>query len=261
MGLEEKRAKAWQLIEQGVLPKSEKRHCKGVGITEKEYIKQLLERKEDIKIKKDNNRESKQKRSTVRTKNLPALIVGAGPSTKEYLQGIGAFGGLIITTETMFNTLIEHNIIPDYVVTIEKWVDPPVFFKSEYLELCKGKTIFVGSSQVRGVLSNYIRESGNQFITWIDALEPRVSNVGLFGIRYAREELKCDKVFLIGFEHQSPNYPAEIIDEWIADFWYFVETYPKETIVNCSNGGVLYQDDYIIDADLNNLEILNGLAT
>jgi len=178
MGFYEKRAKAFALIKQGILPKSEKEHCRVLGLTEAEYLQHIRDRERDCKIKRDNTRLQSQKRTKVSAEK-PILIIGGGPSSTKYIDYIKNFNGKTMVTDAIFNQVLEKDIIPDYIISVEKWVDPSVFFKPNNLEKCRGKTKFIGSSMSRAVLTGAIKDHDIPVELWKDSFEPRMSNVGL----------------------------------------------------------------------------------
>ena len=66
-------------------------------------------------------------------------------------------------------------------------------------------------------------------------------------------------IILIGFEHAGGTYLRHIYQIWQTDFWYFIRKWPKETIVNCTDSGTLYYEDYVIDSTLEKLKIANPI--
>jgi len=214
----------------------------------------LLDRIEERKIKRDHTRLKSKKVTKIEAEN-PILLVGGGPSTLKYLSDIRKFQGAIMAFEISFKELVSRDIIPDYVLSLERAVQPH-HFPIEHIQKCIGKTKFVFSSLTRETVMLLLRESGANPIRFYCHQEPRLSNVGLWAAFYAKEKLKADKICLLGFEHEGTGYQQLIYDEWIADFWHFVEEWPRDTIVNCSNGGMLYSD-LILDSTLKRLKIGN----
>ena len=237
---------------QARLTRSQITHGKLCGVNQEEYTQMLQDRVDERKIIRDYTR-LKSKKVTKIEAEKPVLLVGGGPSTDKYLSDIKNFKGLIAGFEISFRKLVDSGIIPDYLITLEKAVLPK-HFPREQLEQCIGKTKLICSTITREGTMLYLRESGANPTRYHTHQEPRLSNVGLFAIYYAKEVIESDKICLLGFEHEGTGYQQLIYDEWIADFWHFVEQWPKDTIVNCSNGGMLYSD-IVLDSTLKRLKI------
>jgi hypothetical protein len=238
----------------GLLTRSQTEHSKYCGVRPYEYIQMLQTRIEERKIVRDATRRKDKKVSRIEAEN-PFLLVAGGPSTDKYLQDVKNFKGKIVAFEISFKKVVDIGIIPDYVMSLEKAVQPK-HFPIEYLEKCAGKSEFVTSSITRETTMLHLRESNANPHRYITHEEPRLSNVGLWSLYYCRTVLNADKICLLGFEHEGTGYEQIIYDEWIADFWHYIDTWPKDVIVNCSNGGRLYSDR-ILDSTLKRLKIGN----
>jgi len=234
------------------LTRSEVTHCKTCGNTEVEYLQALQDRIEELKIERDYTRHKNKKVTKIAAKNT-VLVIGGGSSTYKYYDEIKRFKGKLIATEMIFNKMVGDGIIPDYVATLEKWVNPK-YFTTENLKICLNKTKFICSSITREVVMLHLREHEYKPYRWITHDEPRMSNVGLFGVCYAKQVLEADKICILGFEHEGTGYEQIIYQEWVVDFWHFIERWDKNIIVNCSNGGKLY-NDYTLDSTLKRLKI------
>jgi len=163
----------------------------------------------------------------------------------------------IICFEVNFNTVVEFGIIPDYILTLEIYVRPH-FFSDDNLEKCKEKSRIIASASTHDIVKNMAHAHDFPFERWISKEEPRFANVGTFAMVYAKEVLGADKIFLTGFEHDGVSENEKTFEWWQYDFWYFVSQWPKELIVNCTNGGALYYKDYILDSTLDSLVVEDG---
>ena len=232
---------------------SYQRWCDKLGITEEQLKKYEYGRIDEIKRKSlpPTVRRPDMKRKKVTAKN-PILIVGNGPTGTKNLERVQAFRGKIGVVDTNFDRLVDYGIIPDYIFTLEIMVRP-AFFNREYLTVNKDKMFLVCSSITHQSVERQAVAVGIPFERFIHPEEVRCSNVGLFAVFYAREKLKCDKIFLLGFEHEGDAYDQREYERWQYDFWYHVQKWPKETIVNCSDAGALYYEDYVIDSTLDSL--------
>lgn len=241
----------------GYINESYKKWVRALGISDGCMIEHYADRdREIVNMELPRTRRSKKMKRTKIKAISPILIVGAGPSSKDY-DAIRKWDGKIACVDVMFNTLCNNNIKVDYIIILEVGIRPALF-EDTYLEQCGGTTSFVFSSNVHGSLPTYAERFNSHFTRWKTHEECRTSNVGLFSVVYAKKCLNHDKIFIIGFEHTGRKYDKREYQRWRYDFWYFIKNWPKETIVNCSQGGALYFKDYIIDANLNHLEIENG---
>jgi len=243
------------LNKQGDLTESQKIQADAMGMDRDLFKLQLLERLYELRggLPK-TNRTSKMVRTTITAKN-PVLIVGAGSSYLKNMSNIKNFQGKVIVVDFIFNYVVKHGLIPDYVVTLESTQNQvnEHLFEHGNLKKVKGKTKVICSSITRDKVIEYFKQCGVDFERFIINEEPRCSNVGLLSINYAYDILKADKVVLIGFEHVGQKYPPHTYKIWQCDFWYFIKKWPKELIVNCTDGGALYYEDYVIDADLGDI--------
>ncbi len=241
-----------------ILTDSQRRHAKAIGTSEGEYKDHLTNRLKDMtnKILPKTYRDPKLVRTEIKSKN-PVLVVGAGPSYAKNLDKIKRFKGKIIFVDVIYNEMIRQGIIPDYILTLESKVRPD-FFRPKYIAQCIDKSILIHSAITNKSVILQAIATGLKHERWQDEFqlreEARFSNVGTFAICYAREVLKADKIFLVGFEHDGIEYHQDTWKYWQTDFWYFIRKWPKETIVNCTDGGALYYDDYILDSTLDSLE-------
>ena len=227
---------------------SEKWHARSCAVSENEYLQMLCDRAEELGrlppvVRRPENR------VTSITAKRPVLVVGGGASvTWENTELIRGFRGTIITCEISFRYLLSLHIIPAYVATLEKAVDEVHLPSDEDINQCRGRTTVIASSLTRGNVIARLERCNVPVKRYITGVEPRLSNVGLFAVHYAKEVLGADKIILLGFEHERSRdkfYPPHIFHEWIADFWHFVDQWPDHLIVNCSNGGVLYKDNVL----------------
>jgi len=242
-----------RLNSKGGLTVSQTIQADAMGIPHEEFKQQLLDRMGELRGEKTpkTERRKEMKKDCISAKN-PVLIIGGGKSYKKYIKQIRNFPNTIVAVDIVFNELSKYGILPDYVATLEssKRIISSETYQSNYLQLCKDKTTIIGSSITTKKIIKHITDNGVKFERWVSDKEPRFSNVGIFAINYAYRKLKADKIVLVGFEHTGQTYPEFTYVIWQADFWNFIKDWPKETIVNCSNSGALYYEDYIIDTTL-----------
>lgn len=235
------------------LTESQKVQADSMGIPRTEFKQQIINRLMELgsgKIPKTERRKE-MKKDSIPAMN-PVLVVAGGPSYQSNIKKIREFPNTVVVVDVTFNHLVQHSVRPDFVVTLEsstRIINPNTYTPSNLLP-CRDKTTIIGSSITTDEIIEHIKYNGVKFERWFYEEEPRISNVGLFGIVYAYYKLHADKIILVGFEHTGSTYPPYTYLTWQTDFWHFIKKWPKETIVNCSNGGALYYEDYIIDTTL-----------
>ena len=237
---------------------SQKRHAAKIRIPVEEYQQHVINRIEEMRdnILPKTFRDPKMKRDKIEVKN-PVLIVGNGPSLYHNFDRIKNFKGTIVSLDINFDILMNNKITPDYILTLEVMVRPSMFHP-ENLDKCKDKTKIIGSAMTHNSVTNMAQAHGMKWGRYLNRGEPRIANAGIFAVIYAKEVLKPDKIFLVGFEHDGLEYTKLVFDFWQYDFWYWIRKWPKESIVNCSDGGALYFEDYILDSTLDSLVLENG---
>jgi len=237
----------------GDLTVSQRIQADALGMPRHKFREQLLERLAEINSKNlpETKRTKEMKRDVISAKN-PVLIVGAGESYKENIKEIKNFPGKVISVDFVFNYLVGKQIIPDYVITLESQQNSvsEKMFGHDNIKKCRGKTKVITSSITPDKVIEHFKKEGIDVKRYPSDGEPRCSNVGLLAINYAKKVLEADKIFLVGFEHVGQKYPPTVYNMWQIDFWYFIKDWPKETIVNCTDAGALYYEDYIIDTTL-----------
>ena len=236
----------------GNLTESQKKQADLLGMSHDDFKKQVLQRLYELRggLPK-TERTDKMKRTNI-TANNPVLIVGAGSSYLKEMANIKNFPGKVIAVDFVFNELAEHDITPDYVVTLESQQNAVSehMFGGKNLKRVKHKSKIICSSITRTNVIDHFKRHGVELERFIIPEEPRCSNVGLLAINYAHERLHADKIVLVGFEHVGQKYAPHIYEIWQADFWYFIRKWEKELIVNCTGSGALYYPEYVLDADL-----------
>lgn len=250
----------WQLNSQSDLTVGQREHADKLGISHEVFKKYLLERLDEIKKNIIPEKKHGDRLYSTFAEN-PVLIVGAGPSYRKYLKEIKNFKGDIIVVDVNFNYCVENGICPDFVLTLES--NLPIVnektFKTSNLKLVKDITV-IGSAITKDEIVHHLHSNNIGFLRWNFNEEPRCSNVGLFAINFAYYFLEADKILLVGFEHVGQEYAPETYTAWQTDFWHFIRKFPKNTIVNCTNDGALYDGDYVLEATLDNLKINSSMS-
>jgi len=241
----------------GDLTKSQREHADSIGISRDEFRECIKDRLIELKGGVTPTVRTKEMKKDHIIATKPVLVIGAGPSYKKNYKMASKFEGIIVAVDNNGNDLMRNGVIPDYIVTLEQghpnvtlYMFDPLLMKEN-----KEKVKVVGSAITRNDIREHIVASGVSYIQYKMDGEARASNVGIFALNFARYYLKADKIIMIGFEHSGQKYPSETYLTWQVDFWYFVKKWPKETIVNCTDDGALYYNDWIIDTTLDRLKI------
>ncbi len=236
-----------------VMNDSMRNHADNLQMPHEVYHKFFIDRYNEVHNGEipESYRDPKLVRDKVKAKN-PVLIVGAGPSYSKNIDAIKRFKGKIIILDVNFNTLVGAGLVPDYTMSLERFVRPD-YFRPKYSDQVRDKIKFIFSAISNKSLLLQCVAQRLEHERWVSDQEPRFSNVGTFGMCYAKMVLNADKIFLIGFEHDGVSEAPQTWEYWIADFWYFIRKWPKQTIVNCSDGGKLYLKDYVLDSTLDGL--------
>lgn len=156
---------------------------------------------------------------------MKVLVVGAGPSVDyDYIR---SFDGVIVCVDRILKSLLAEQIEPDYCVTYEKGFANSselvidrcfvIFFEN----IPKIRTKFIHSpSSHPDIVQNLIKDGRD-----VSIFEPKlfraVNNVGLFGFLFACDELKADKIHLIGFDHLKTDDPNRVIKcQWFREVFF-----------------------------------------
>ncbi len=207
-----------------------------------------------------------------------ALVIGAGPSLQnnlDNLKKLDKFDGVTLCTDGAINRVLENDIIPDYVGTLEDTPDLDKYYITDIVKE-KGhllKACFI-SDRVHNNTRKAIREAGLDIKVAGDLRGYITSNVGLFFWLFATMSLKCDKVYMIGMDHCygpglgppidrstelfkygfktriNPFNKEEIIlhpayELWTEEFEWYAQENPKVKTYNLTGRGALYNKDFI----------------
>jgi len=160
-----------------------------------------------------------------------------------------------VAVEVIVNDLLEHGIVPDFVVTLEgsSTSITHMMFDIKLWKPHNRKITLITSSITRhDIIEKIVNGADLSYLKFDFVEEPRCSNVGLFATNFAITWLCADDVVMIGMEHDGTKYPELVYKFWVVDFMYFTKKWPKGIITNCS-GGVLFYEDYINKARLSDL--------
>ena len=245
------------LNSEGNLTESQKIQADCLGISHEEYKEILIQRLEELRggAAPPPDYENTRKVTTVKCNN-PVLVVGHGPSFKNDMEGIRRWKHTIVATDACLKDLLDEGIIPDYVVTSEASRQTCYLWGFEFDRIKKHDIKVIHSSITRNDVIEPAQKAGVDIKQFKFVEEVRCSNVGLFALNFCVHELKADKIFMVGMEHNGTEYDESVYRTWATDFWYFVRKWPKQIIVNCSRGGLLYFRDHTLESDLDRVKIV-----
>jgi len=202
-----------------------------------------------------------------------ALIVGAGPSLQKNLdeyKRLGKFPGLVIATDASLHFLLERDIIPDCVATLE---DSSALVKYYIHDVVKekGRLVKKGwvSDRVAGAVRKSMEEASIHPVVAAKARDSTTSNVGLYCWLISHLIEECNSTYLIGMDHcyAADNPPpverdGEIFfwgfytlynpydkieiqlnpahELWQEEFHWSMTLYPDIKVTNCTGWGALY---------------------
>ncbi len=186
----------------------------------------------------------------------PVIIVGHGDEWCKQMRKIKNTKIPIIANDVCSISMISEGIIPNYITTLEsaeKRINASMF---NFQKIEQHKIKVIGSMITREWLSDELKKVNQPFTRFKNYISSRCSNVGVFTALFARDVLKADKIIMIGMNSWADGDDNPYLN-WYTDWRHFIRTSPKHLLVNCTQGGLLY-DDKIISADFSRLKI-NGL--
>lgn len=208
-----------------------------------------------------------------------ALIFGAGPSLQknlDCLKKLPKFDGVTLCTDGAINKVLENDIIPDYVGTLE---DTPDLDKYYITDLVKEKGHLLKGAYISDRVHNNTRKSirdanlGDPLVA-ADLRGYITSNVGLFFWLLANVSLKCDEIYMVGMDHCyakdtgppierssdlfkygfkvriNPYINEEVVlhpayELWTEEFEWYVKKSENIKTYNLTGRGALYNKSFI----------------
>lgn len=209
--------------------------------------------------------------------NKKILIVGAGPSLEENIKDwdrLGEFPGEVFCTDGAIKKLLEHDIIPDYMGTLEDldlskyYVPDIVKEKGHLIEYCYISDRVIDSTR------KAIEAAGIKYGVAAKCRGYITSNVGLFSWLVSHMILEYDETYLIGMDHCYPRGGGPPVDRdselfqygfqvllnplndeeiilhpafqlWSEEMNWYAEKYKNVKITNCTGRGALYNSCFI----------------
>ena len=176
------------------------------------------------------------------------LVIGGGPSHMKHYEECKKFKGTIVACDRATKALMNHGVIPNYIVTVEaaKELSQLDFFNIE--ETKKHPIEIIISERTRHELTESFQKAKIKYTLYAPrGFEPcRIPNVGTMAIHWVHTQLKPDHIVLLGFENEGIEYSEYTFRMWGVCFFGWVKEWtdkdgkPWDYIINCSQGGVLY---------------------
>lgn len=164
------------------------------------------------------------------------LIIGHGPSYNDY-DFIRSFDGLILGVDKSTPDLINHGIIPDYMLWYEinegvkNMIDSclPIYPKK-----VRDKMVVVYRFNMWDMFVDRVKRYRMKWEIFNDKLS---NNVGLYSVIFA-DHLKADEIHLIGLDYGGTNeYDDDMYNSWIDKTTLYLKTRTvKGKIIDHSNG-------------------------
>ena len=169
---------------------------------------------------------------------MEVLVVGHGPSYRNF-EFIREFDGLILSVDFSGKDLVEHGIIPDYILFSEINEGVIDYIDHSLPQIYKGLDItFIHKAQLTKPVIKIMDDMGLRHETFFPAYNGKAAddNVGLYSIAYAHMVLKADEIHLIGLDYKGTDHLGhDHSDAWIRQAKSFVD-FCKPKIIDHSGG-------------------------
>jgi len=176
------------------------------------------------------------------------LVIGGGPSHMKHYEECKKFKGVIVACDRAAKGIMNNGVIPNYIVTSEaaKELSQLDFFNIE--ETKKHPIEIIISEETRHELIQSFQKNKIKFSVYAPKGFgiARLPNVGTHAIHWVHTTLKPDHIVLLGFENEGDEYVKRTFDIWETCFFGWVKEWTDKEgkawdyIINCSEGGVLY---------------------
>jgi len=175
---------------------------------------------------------------------MKALVVGNGPS-KQDIDFIKNFDGLIMSVEVATPYLLEHGITPDYIGFLEvTGLKHQKFVVDLMPKLAKLQAPHIRNIRIvyRDEEAPILKAGRTKYNVGIQPFQPPayLGNVGLLCICFLQRNVRPEEVHLIGMEHKGDEYKEWHFLRWLHEFKKYVWTEPDFTdnIIDHSNGRI-----------------------
>ena len=151
------------------------------------------------------------------------------------------FKGTIVATDRAAKAIMNGGVIPNYIVTAEAAAHLSQLDYFNVNETKKYPIEVIISERTRHELTEQFHKNKIPYRCWRYPNDNYlIPNVGLMSLVFAKEDLKADKIIMIGMEHEGTEYSEFTFRMWTDRFWWFVRMWGDDVVVNCSEGGKLY---------------------
>jgi hypothetical protein len=230
----------------GHLTQSQSDEARSKGVTHTDFLQVVLQRIADEHEGMHTPPVSVQGKKA-------AIIIGHGPDWEKQAVKVKGTKHIVIATDICAKPLIAMGIIPNYIVTFE---ESPKVVKDEmfpYEDIKKHNIGVWGSKLTRPWLGSKLRKYHVKMHRFTDYPGAHATNVGIFGAMFARWSLLVDKIILIGMNCWGGEHAYPFVN-WYHEWRKFVHQCNLNTIINCTEGGILYFER-VTPADYSTLTI------
>ncbi len=233
----------------GHLTNSQKDEAQKLKINYMDYIQIVLKNlaKENQERASNNNNTV-----TVECKN-PVIVVGHGPFWEKEAIKIKGTKIPIIATDVCSTQLMNMGIIPTYILTYEeayKRINERLF---DFKRIDEHSIQVIGSKRTRDWMIDELEKIDMDLYRYSTYNAQNVDNVGIFACMWAEEDLKADKIILIGMNSWAGDKGNPYLN-WYVNWRRYISKLPQDYFINCTQGGLLYTGK-VIECDYNNLVI------
>ena len=235
----------------GHLTHNQKDEADKLGVTYTEHTQTVLQRLSDYNKERVINNHNI---VTIKAIN-PVIIVGHGPEWEIEAKKLKGTKIPIIATDICSIPLMDMGIIPTYIVTYEesqKLINESLF---DFERIDKNNIQVIGSTITREWMDEELEKIDMDLYRYTKYEAKTVDNVGIFGCMFAEDDLQADKIILIGMNSwQKRHDEGNPYVNWYVHWRKYINKLPSETLVNCTQGGLLYNGK-IVECDFNNLVV------
>jgi hypothetical protein len=166
------------------------------------------------------------------------LVVGHGPSFRDF-EWIREFKSTILSVDFSGKELVEHGIIPDYILFSEINEGVRDNLHHTLPDMYDDMDItFIHRSDLNPKLIAVFDKRGLKHDTFMPTFNGQmaVGNVGLYSIAYAHMVLKADEIHLIGLDYRGKDSGGHDYSKiWIQQAKDYLK-HCKPNIIDHSNG-------------------------
>ena len=235
----------------GHLTHNQQQEANKLNIKYTDYIQTVLEN-----LAKENEERARKNNNIVYVEcKKPVIVIGHGPHWQDEAIKIKGTNIPIIATDVCSTQLMNMGIIPTYIATYEeayKRINEKLF---DFKRIDKHSIQVIGAKRTREWMDEELDKIDMDLYRYIGYSAQDVDNVGIFACMFAQDDLKADKIILIGMNSWAGDKGNPYLN-WYVNWRKYLQKLPQDYFINCTQGGLLYTGK-VIECDYNNLVIQN----